>query len=70
MKIVSFSESVAKGNVVLRDKFFDVLNQRNIDMIIDVETFYEIDAVERIRVANQLMNIHIFLPKQDLVNGK
>jgi hypothetical protein len=61
---------VAKGNVVLRDKFFDVLNQRNIDMIIDVETFYEIDAVERIRVSNQLMNIHIFLPKQDLVNGK
>jgi hypothetical protein len=46
------------------------LNQRNIDMIIDVETFYEIDAVERIRVSNQLMNIHIFLPKQDLVNGK
>jgi hypothetical protein len=61
---------VAKGNVVLSDKFFNVLNQRNIDMIIDVETFYEIDAVERIRVANQLMNIHIFLPKQDLVNGK
>jgi hypothetical protein len=61
---------VAKGNVVLSDKFFNVLNQRNIDMIIDVETFYEIDAVERIRVSNQLMNIHIFLPKQDLVNGK
>jgi hypothetical protein len=61
---------VAKGNVVLSDKFFNVLNQRNIDMIIDVETFYEIDAVERIRVSNQLINIHIFLPKQDLVNGK
>jgi hypothetical protein len=61
---------VAKGNVVLSDKFFNVLNQRNIDMIIDVETFYEIDAVERIRVSNQLMNIHIFLPKQDLVNDK
>jgi hypothetical protein len=29
-------------------------------MIIDVETFYEIDAVERIRVSNQLMNILIF----------
>jgi hypothetical protein len=34
----------------------DVLNQHDINMIIDNETFYEIDAMEKFRVANQLIN--------------
>jgi folate-dependent phosphoribosylglycinamide formyltransferase PurN len=56
-------ESVVKSSVTLRKQLIDVLNQHDIDMIVHSGLFYEVDAVKRIRVADQLINIHIFSPK-------
>jgi hypothetical protein len=54
---------VVKSSVTLRKQLIDVLNQHGKDMIVHGGLFYEVDAVKRIRVADQLINIHIFSPK-------
>jgi hypothetical protein len=51
-------------------RHFNILNQHNIDMIIDIETFYEVDEMERIGVADPLINDHIFRQNETLVGGK
>jgi hypothetical protein len=39
-------------------------------MIFDIPTIYEVDAVERIRVTEQLINSHIFCQNETLIDGK
>jgi hypothetical protein len=46
------SESLAKNNVAFREQLFDVLNQQSIDVEFDIRTFYKVDVVKRIKVAN------------------
>jgi hypothetical protein len=46
------------------------LNQHSINMIIHSGTFYKADAVERVGVADQLINIHIFRQNETLVDSK
>jgi hypothetical protein len=48
----------------------NILNQHGINMIIDIETFYEVDEMERIGVADPLINDHIFRQNETLVGGK
>jgi hypothetical protein len=48
----------------------NILNQHGINMIIDIETFYEVDAVERIGVTDDLINSHIFCQYETLVDDK
>jgi hypothetical protein len=51
-------------------RHFNILNQHNIDMIIDIRTFYKVDEVERVGAADPLINEHIFPHNETVVDGK
>jgi hypothetical protein len=61
---------VTNSIVTLRKQLFDVPNQHGIDMIIHSGTFYEVDAVEETRVADQLINSNTFRQNETLVDDK
>jgi hypothetical protein len=53
----------------LREQLFYILNQHNMNMILNLGAFNEVDTVKRIRVADKFVNIHVFGQQEALVDG-
>jgi hypothetical protein len=61
---------VIERNIGLREQLlYYILDQYSMNIISNLETFDEVDTVQRIRAADQIINVHVFGQQETFVNS-
>jgi len=55
--LITFPKSVVNSDIILLHQIFHILNQNRIDMKIQNRTLKEVDAMQRVVVADEIINI-------------